>query len=188
MAILNFFRPLLVILLSLGLGASPVAAASFEEHEVKAALLLKILRFVEWPEGAITTDDPVVACGLGRDALAAELEEKVPLEGVAGHRAEWRKLDPARLDTESQGCHWIYIAPEAGSQLHTLSAAGQRQPILLVGAWPGFLEGGGMLNLLIEQNKVRFEVHLERAHRHRLELSAKVLALASRVLTEFAPG
>lgn len=188
MAILSPRHLLLLLLLGTSLGAAPLGAAAFEEHEVKAALLLKILRFVEWPADAIEAEVPFVACGLGQDELAAELEEKVPLEGVAGRPAEWRKLDPLRLATEVQGCHWIYIAPEASPLMRATTAAVQGQPILLVGAWPGFLEGGGMLNLLIEQKKVRFEVHLEAAHRHQLELSAKVLALASRVLTEFAPG
>lgn len=168
--------------------AAPCLAAPFEDHEVKAALLLKILRFVDWPAATFDEQNEFVACGLGRDELSLELATRVPKEGVAGRSAIWRELDPAALVSDSSSCHFLYFASEEASQLRKWNTSAQRQPILLIGAWPGFLEAGGMLNFLTEEKKVRFEVHLERAHRHRLELSAKVLALASRVLTEFAPG
>lgn len=168
--------------------SAPLRSAPFQAHEVKAVLLLKILRFVEWPAATFATDNTFVACGLGNDELSAELSTRVQKEGVAGRSAIWRELDRGDLATESQKCHFVYVTPEQNAQLRALNAAIQRRPVLLVGAWPGFLEAGGMLNFLTEDNKVRFEVHLERTHQRNLELSSNVLALASRVLTEFAPG
>jgi hypothetical protein len=49
---------------------------------------------------------------------------------------------------------------------------------LTVGESAGFLPLGGMINFVLEQDRVRFEVNLAAAEQHHLKLSSKLLAVA----------
>ncbi len=47
-----------------------------------------------------------------------------------------------------------------------------------------FLESGGIINFLMEEKKVRFEVNITAAERAKVEIRSKLLRLAKRVVKE----
>src|SRR5947208_2904068 len=51
-------------------------------------------------------------------------------------------------------------------------------PILTIGDTPGFAKSGGMINLILENNRVRFEVNVKAAKDADLNISSRLLALA----------
>jgi hypothetical protein len=53
-----------------------------------------------------------------------------------------------------------------------------------VGETPGFLDAGGMIGFLLEENKVRFEINLNAADSARLKIGSRLLILARRVVGE----
>jgi hypothetical protein len=58
--------------------------------------------------------------------------------------------------------------------LHSLKG----MPILTIGETPGFAKRGCIINLIVEDNKVRFEVNLDAAKQADLTVSSRLLALA----------
>jgi len=50
--------------------------------------------------------------------------------------------------------------------------------VLTVGETDRFAQSGGVINFILEENKVRFEINSETAARARLKISSKLLALA----------
>jgi hypothetical protein len=55
--------------------------------------------------------------------------------------------------------------------------------VLTVGDSQGFVDAGGMIELLVEDERMRFEVNLHAANEARLKISAKLLSLAKAVLS-----
>ncbi len=53
-----------------------------------------------------------------------------------------------------------------------------RPPTLTVGDKPGFIAAGGMVELVIDNDSVRFDVNLVALREKRIRLSAQVLKLA----------
>jgi hypothetical protein len=51
-------------------------------------------------------------------------------------------------------------------------------PILTVGDMPGFAKSGGIINLVLEDNRMRFEVNVKAAKDADLNISSRLLALA----------
>jgi len=51
-----------------------------------------------------------------------------------------------------------------------------------------FLESGGMINFLIEDKKVHFDINNTAAKKAKLKISSKVLRLAKRVIEEKPSG
>jgi len=62
-----------------------------------------------------------------------------------------------------------------------LVAAVEDVALLTVGDASGFLEEGGMINFLVEERKVRFEIGLVKARSAKLDISSQLLRLAKRV-------
>jgi hypothetical protein len=58
-----------------------------------------------------------------------------------------------------------------------LSAVGDR-PILTVGESAGFVQAGGLINFLVDDNRVVFEIDLERVSASPVKLSSHLLKLA----------
>ena len=184
----RLLRSVLIAALVACLSPPLQAAEAFDEAEVKAALLAKILRFVDWPEEAFSADSSEFsACTLGQSELAEAIARLLEGEEIAGRQVTWHALEPASWMREAGGCQLLLLAEVDADALRGLRKVEGRY-CLLAGDHPLFLESGGMLNFLIEEKRVRFEVNLERLRSAGLKLSAKVLSLASRVLTEFAPG
>ena len=54
----------------------------------------------------------------------------------------------------------------------------KERPVLTVSETPGFAQVGGMVNFVLQDNKVRFEINLQRTREAQLKLSSKLLKLA----------
>ena len=52
--------------------------------------------------------------------------------------------------------------------------------MLTVGEWPQFTENGGMINFVLENNKIRFQINDQAARGAGLKISSKLLNLAVR--------
>ncbi len=140
--------------LALGLGAAPALADPNGELErqVKAAYLYKFAGFVEWPEGAFARPDSALVIGVaGADALADQLALT-----VAGHSVN-------------------------GRALQELLAAARGQSLLIVSDSDEVYARGAMINFVIAQDKLRFEVALKPLSQVNIRISARMLAAAYRV-------
>lgn len=82
---------------------------------------------------------------------------------------------------EIQGCQVLFIGAAEKKSLRAilLSAKGNS---LTVGESEHFLQEGGMIGFLLEENKIRFEVNLEAAQNAKLRISSRLLALAKSVI------
>ena len=76
-----------------------------------------------------------------------------------------------------RNCDVVYVAPGDLSLLDTVA----NLPILTVGDQPNFCQRGGIINLLVLDGRVRFEIDLSRARRSGLKMDSQLLRLASKV-------
>jgi hypothetical protein len=146
------------------------------EHGIKAAFLYKFLGYVEWPAGVLASPTaPIVIGVLGADDIADELQTIVARRRIAQHPIEVRRVREAdALDA----LNVLFIGRDATSALRRLAPAAHERSVLLVSDVDGGLEEGSVINLVVVDNRVRFEVSLEAAERSQLKLSSRMLAVA----------
>jgi hypothetical protein len=146
------------------------------EHGIKAAFLYKFLGYVEWPAGVLgNATAPIVIGVLGADDIADELRTIVARRRIAQHPIEVRRVAEAdALD----GVNVLFIGRDGKTALPRLAPAAQRRSVLVVSDFDGALEEGSVINLVVVDNRVRFEVSLEAAERSELKLSSRMLAVA----------
>lgn len=149
------------------------------ERQVKAAYLYKFAGFVEWPEGSFPRADSAVVIGVaGADALAEQLEQT-----VAGHTANGRPLQVRRIRRGDSlaGVHMLFVAAQDKSLAQDLLSASRGQPVLTVTDADDNFGMGSMINFVIADERLRFEVSLKPAQASRLKISARMLSAAYRV-------
>lgn len=190
--------PLLACLLLLA--HLPAAAQGLDEPlrtgsaaHVEAAYLVNFLRFSEWPAEAPAAGAPLVISVVGSERSADVVAEVAaaagPLAGrpvlvqdvdfrsrrAAGSAAQQRAIDKLR------GSHLVFVDESAGREAAAVLEQLQGLPVLTVGNGEGFLDLGGMLQLLPAGRNIVFAANADAIQRSGVLLSAKVLKLARQV-------
>jgi len=100
------------------------------------------------------------------------------------HRPEQVHLWPPHpqhataIPAEARSCHVLFISQPDTETLKQALERVRGLPVLTVSESSDFLRLGGMINFVVEQDRVRFEINLEAAEQHHLKLSSKLLAVA----------
>ncbi len=160
------------------LAAQPVAARS--EYQIKAAYLFKFLGFVEWPPQAFDSPQAPLAVGvLGADPLADELAAIVSSRQVEGRPVLARGLRP---DESPAHLHALFVGRGSLNRLPALLAQARGRALLTITEAPDTPAEGSAINFVVVDNKVRFDVVLSTAEQMNLKVSARLLAVARKVL------
>lgn len=76
------------------------------------------------------------------------------------------------------GCHIVFVPVSEKEQALRIVRGVKGSGVLTVGETDGFAMYGGIINLTIEQDKVRLEVNLPAAQRAGLKISSNLLNVA----------
>ncbi|NRR29256.1 YfiR family protein [Oxalobacteraceae bacterium] len=168
------------LLLALSLLPQPLAQAQNAlERQVKAAFLYKFAGYVEWPEGSFArADAPLVIGVAGADALAEQLEQTVAGRSANGHPLQVRRLQRGEAPA---AVHMLFVGALDKGALQELMAASAALPVLTVSDTEQAYALGTIINFVVAEDKLRFEVALKAAATARLKISARMLSAAVRV-------
>lgn len=165
---------LLLLLLLAPLTCFPQADSQRLEYRVKAAFLYNFARFVTWP-GHSGTNGPVVIGVLGRDPFGDLLESTIAGKTVSGRPFLVRRL---KSPNEAASCHLLFVSESERRTIGQVIEAVGGQAVLTVGETEGFIEKGGMIGFVIEDQAVRIDLNLEAAQAAGLQVSSQLLRVA----------
>jgi len=177
--LLRQFLILALSLLSLVMaGNSPVHAKERErETKIKAAVIFKILKFVDWPAAAWpASDTPLLVCLLGRDPLTQAVAD---LEGASTQGRALRFTFVNLPLRQPPLCHALVIAAGESDRLHPLLENIADLPTLSFAEIPEFARRGGIVGLVRAKNRFAFEINLRAAKKAGISISAPLLELAT---------
>ncbi len=146
------------------------------EYRVKAAFLYNFAKFVTWPGAAFPAPTvSVVFCLVGEDPFGDLLESTTKDRKIEGRDIEIRHL---ALDASLAGCHLVFVSGVGSARAaHVLQRATAARA-LAIGESEDFLARGGMIRLLVEEGKVRFDVSTKATDTVGLKVSSQLLKLA----------
>jgi hypothetical protein len=161
------------------LGLTNIAVAdqyTDEMHLFKAAYIYNFGKLVTWPQGTWQSQDsPFTLCTLGQDDVIDALK-KLSGRKIKGHPVSIRSFNN---NLPSGLCQMLYIVnSSAKSYLEALDNVSD-PAVLTVSEIPGFIEKGGIIELYREDKRTRFKINLGNAHQLGLEISSRLLALAT---------
>ena len=207
MLAINKTREILIVLVLFLIPASLTAGnsggpAQSQEHEIKAAFLYNFMKFIEWPTDKMgDANEPVVVGLIGSKDFMKVMEpivqKKIHNRNITlKYFADYEKLKkPQEADEEQwkqkmealKSCHLLMFCSYDSVRVEAageIIKALRDSPVLTVGEEDDFLESGGMINFLMEDRKVRFEISAVAAKKGKLKISSQLLRLAKKVIEE----
>jgi hypothetical protein len=151
-----------------------------KEYRIKAAFLFNFIQYVEWPPDTFKdAHDPLTYCTIGDDPFQGMLDESLNAKSAGMRPLRVQHLKP----TENfQGCQILFIGTNEKKRVAEVLEALKQSPVLVVGESSHFVQQGGTVGFLSEDNTIRFEVNLDAAQRARLNISATLLSVAKSVI------
>ena len=164
----------LAVMLAVMCCAAQATADTLAEYRIKAGFLFNFIAFTEWPA---EVGRNLNLCVYGSDPFGAELDK---LQGrVVGQRT----LVTTRVSSvdELGDCQIVFITRPMIDNVFRVLDTVSGNPVLTVADSPGAMRQGVALNMGTKQGKVTFEASLAAARGNGLNLSSKLLRLATEV-------
>jgi hypothetical protein len=154
-------------------------------YQVQAAYLYNFGKFVQWPAATRASAGPFKVCVFGEDPFGAILNTT-----VAGGTLDGKAVVAKRIVSagDAVDCQILFISPSEDRRLDKILEALSSAAVLTVSDMPRFAERGGMIQFILDENRVRFQVNLTAAQNAGLILSSQLLKLAALVRRSSSPG
>ena len=174
-----------------------VQAAENKEYQIKAAFLYNFIKFVDWPKKKNEdSNEPITIGIIGKDPFGDAFEplknkqvkdrqvvikrfkalEELEKAGEEGKTELDKQIETIRK------CYLLFICSSEEKNLGRIINSVKEHNVLTVGEMSGFVEAGGIVNFLVEEKKIRFEINAVAATRAGLKIRSKLLRLAKRVI------
>lgn len=171
--------------------ASPIRAQSTDasgssEYLIKAGFIYNFAKLMEWPAQAFSQPtSPIVIGVLGTDPFQGMLDDVLRGKQVNGREFVVKHL---KWGDDLRSCNILFVSSSEKVHVDEMFHLIKGLPILTIGDTPGFAERGGIINFVVEDNKVRFEVNVKAARQANISISSRLLALARIVPEAGADG
>jgi len=152
------------------------------EYELKAAMLLNLIQFADWPSSTYSDSRaPTVLCILGWDPFGRSLTSQVAQKFVDGRPVQIRHLK----DIDSPpACHVLYISSSERKSVVQVLSDLKGSSVLTVGEMGQFAARGGIVQFTLDDKRLVLEINLDAANRADVKISSRLLAISRIVKDE----
>ena len=152
------------------------------EYDVKAAFLYNFSRFADWPgvQTASEQSEILHICVLGVDPF------KDAFAAIVGRAAAGRTLVVKRHRSLSEltDCEILFVSDSEVDRVDQIMRHFRSRPVLTVSDISEFARRGGIINFVVRNKKIRFQINLDAVERSGIKLSSKLLRLAEVIREE----
>lgn len=160
--------------------ASPAAGEALiptqlEELEVKVAFVLNFLRLVNWeavPGEESSSSLPI--CTLGPSEFGTAVRSAAKGKAIGNRRVTFK----GKADGDASQCRVLLVDSGQYDAARGVLPALAHRPVLTIGNGAGFVQLGGMFELVVSDRKVQFDTNLPAVRASRLDVSARLLNLS----------
>lgn len=149
------------------------------EFQIKAAYIYNFGKFVKWPAVAPANQSGAFTiCVLDGDPFGVTLGSTLAGETVGGKPVVVRRIGKAQ---DASVCHILFISSAQGKDLKGILSALDEDAVLTVSDMADFSKRGGMIQFVLEGDRIRFEINLEGAEKSHLVFPSELLKVAMAV-------
>lgn len=149
------------------------------EYQVKATYLYNFGRFIKWPDSIPAgKTDSFSVCVLGQDPFGSILDSTLAGESLDGRPVVLHRFSKPQ---DAADCRILFISSNEEKHLNEILGALDENGILTVSDMHDFTRRGGMIQFILEGDRIRFEINLVNAENAKLTLSSELLKVAASV-------
>lgn len=142
------------------------------EYQVKAALVFNFLRFVDLPAQRIF-NNKIHLCSFENNPLSQELK-LLDNRQIGENRIVYMELKEDNLEK----CSVFIVNKRGKEELNSLLEKVYQMGILTISDIDGFGELGVVINMFVQDEKVKYEINLDAADKTGVKISSRLLAIA----------
>ena len=164
--------------------ARPIGTStrSFSEYEIKAGFIYRFIFFVSWPEDSLNEK---IKIGIyGENPFGDAFDE------IDGTTIDGRTVDVVYFERDSdredlRNCQLLFVGNLSGNSLRSLLASLSGSPVLTIGDGGAFVDQGGMLGFVDQDNRrIGVEINVRAATRSGLTIGSMLKRIAGRIIEE----
>ena len=169
------------------------------EYQIKAVYLYNFILFVDWPNEQASKNDTAdtkssnrqsqdsndtITIGIIGKDLFGDAFEKIEgkLIKAKNKRLIIKRFGQYRKELNLKQCQLLFISPSERKNREKILKQLDGSPTLTVADRKGFLEAGGMINLVRVRKKIRWEINQTPVKKAEIRLSSQLLRNAVRVV------
>lgn len=147
------------------------------EYQLKAELIERFTRFIDWPPDSSDEDSsiPFNICIAGKNPFGKYLENMATEVKIKQKKVQILEVADSK---NFSSCRIVFIASGETKRLEEILSYTKDLPILTIGDTEGFAERGVLINFYSSGNYVRFEVNHSAIEESKLRFSSRLLKLA----------
>ena len=173
------------LVVACGLALPGVEARQADPVRVKAAFVVNFLPWITWlPEHRAPDVAPSV-CVFNDSAITPRL---IALKERGSAKTRRFTVRTATSTPDVAGCHVLFIPKTERDRLPELAARVAPTGVLLISEDLPAISDRIMVNLVVIDDRVTFDVNLIAAEAARLQISSRVVKLARHVIAPHTPG
>ena len=172
--VINMFRNILIFLLIFS--NFTYLSAETTRYDLEAAFVYKFIKFVEWPD-SFEDEEYFDVCYTGSGEIQPSIKSLVDSE----IKDLILKVKIVENLSDLENCELLFIDISSKDDRKKYLNYLYRKSVLTVSHFDGFTEEGGMINLLLKDNRIHFEINIKSAEESNIKVSSKLLRLANSV-------
>lgn len=164
---------ILIVLFSFPINADNTT----DEQKIKAALLLKLTHFIDWPKSSQNNSaGSFKICVLGQNEFGSALNL------LNGKKVNELSVVTERFNNSQSiinNCQLVFISESKRPFLTSILNKFDRAPVLTISDSKQFAEKGGMIQLVTKNKHISFKINLKKAEASGLKISSTLLQLST---------
>jgi len=148
-----------------------------EEYAIKAQILVKLIPYVQWPEGSGGPNRPLIIAVVGRSPFEDQLDQVIRQSPIL--RGRPLKVVYVPRYSDDLACDLLFLCPSLGREIRAILSKTKGKPILTVADDDRLTDAGLMVNLLLQDdNRIKLVVNRQVAVNEHFVLSSQLLKVA----------
>ena len=146
------------------------------EYYIKAAYLYNFAKFMTWPDDTFeNSDSPFNLCIIGISPFGDAIKT------LDNKMIGKRKFTVQYCEDIGQvkKCHILYISTSEKEHIQTILKKSEGTPRLTVSDMEDFVKKGGMVGFMLKGKKIHFEINVDNIKSSKLNVSSRLLKIAT---------
>lgn len=173
---MKFIKHIVVFIVLMGLWSfqsEPQLKDSDTNAILKASYIYNFAKMIDWPS---TEKEGNFIIGIyGKSTVYEELIKKYATKNIGNQKIEIKKLSSS---PESSNIDLLYITKDKADEISSVLKSLKNEPILVITETEGALGKGSIINFIIVENQLKFELNLKEADKRKLTVGSRLKDLA----------
>jgi hypothetical protein len=180
MRLLIRFLLLICLLGMLPVGQPWANATDMSARKIKASYLYKFGSYVTWPAGTFKDSNSPIVIGIVGDNLLSDELATI----VSSRLINSRPVVVKRIESPGQlaGLHIVFVGRMDSAKVDGWIGRVHGLPILTVTDEADQISAASIINLVTDNNRIRFDVSLEAAAKNQIILSSLLMTVARKTV------